>query len=90
MNTNLPPELQIALALTGHHFTTMELTFLCALPTSIAAHFWALVKFWAHVGGWRGVSNFIQTGSITAPVVKDSLTTQISGPNQPGATAETK
>jgi hypothetical protein len=64
MNTNDLQLAQQVVATTGHHLTTLELTFLMSLPTSIAAHFWAGVKFWSMVGGWRGVWRFIQTGSI--------------------------
>ncbi len=62
--TNTLPILEQIAAASGHHLSNFEIGALVALPTTVATHFWAFIKFYAHVGGFDGIKRFIKTGSI--------------------------
>ena len=63
MNTNDAPIIQQIAAAHGYHLSGYEVAALAALPSAVVTHFWAVVKFWQHVGGWQGIKNFIKTGN---------------------------
>jgi hypothetical protein len=63
MNTNAVPLLQIAAQHAGYNFSTSEITAICALAGGAVHLLHTGIAAYGRAGGWRGVMNFIKTGS---------------------------
>ncbi len=64
MNTNAVPIIQQIAAAHGYTLNGYEIAALCALPHTLALHFWGAVKFYGYIGGFDGIKYFLKTGSL--------------------------